>query len=205
QFEPGERENREIAQNVYFDSYGKGYLEVGGEEFNFRYREFKWIEIKQSFDITDNTTTLYVDGQAVHTWPFTYQALQTEGTNGLSAINFYPLGRKYEYFIDNVAFETVNNATDETVEGRNAADSNQLSVFPNPTDGIIIVGVEMTTEEQIEIEIFDSVGKVIRSYKGNSLDFVSQQLDLNNQEDGIYFIRLKSKNEVITKQFLLAR
>ncbi|MEM6697187.1 MAG: T9SS type A sorting domain-containing protein [Bacteroidota bacterium] len=59
--------------------------------------------------------------------------------------------------------------------------------------------------EPVEIEIFDAVGKVILLYTGNALDFSNQQLDLSNQEDGVYFVRLKSKDAVITKQFLLVK
>ncbi|MEM8526742.1 MAG: T9SS type A sorting domain-containing protein [Bacteroidota bacterium] len=206
QFEPGEQDDQEIAQNVYFDGYGSGgRLEVGGEEFSFQYRPFMWVEVKQIFDLDDNNTTLYIGGDKVHTWPFDYQATETEGTNQLSALNFYPLSKEHEFLIDNVAFKTVDSASDNALEERTAVLSNQLEVYPNPTDGRLTINLEMIEKEAVEIEIFDAVGKIIQSYSGNALDFVHQQFDLSNQQDGVYFLRVKSEEEVVTKQFLLVK
>jgi hypothetical protein len=90
------------AYEVYFDT-NYGYLRVGGNNYYFEYDQNTWVPITQYIDIETNRARLYVDGNFVHQWTFTYQPHTTSsGLNQLAALNFYPLNTSYRYRIDDI-------------------------------------------------------------------------------------------------------
>jgi len=82
------------------------------------------------------------------------------------------------------------------LEGMNSLDSsdNSISVFPNPSSGTFSVSNKFTSE--FDIEIFNSLGQAVFYRKNvNESRF---EIDLLDQADGIYFVRIISKGEVYT-------
>lgn len=69
---------------------------------------------------------------------------------------------------------------------------NSISIFPNPTHGIIIVN----TNERIEnITVLDISGKVI-------LETTKNEIDLTNYEKGTYILKVTTKNGIFTKTII---
>jgi hypothetical protein len=65
---------------------------------------------------------------------------------------------------------------------------NQVSVFPNPSNG----NFSITVDNDYEMSVYDITGRIIESksvLEGNS------SIDLSNQNGGVYFIRLKNDNQ----------
>lgn len=84
--------------------------------------------------------------------------------------------------------------------GINESTANSISIFPNPSTGIFLVSGISTTE----IEILNVLGEKITQgalfkKSGNMI------VDLSNYPDGIYFLRIKCKQNLMTKKIILSR
>lgn len=76
-------------------------------------------------------------------------------------------------------------------------DINDLVIYPNPSTGIFNIASKNITID--EIQVFDVLGKqidiTINNENSNNL-----QIDLTNASTGIYFVKMKSNNQVTTKK-----
>ncbi len=69
-----------------------------------------------------------------------------------------------------------------------------IDIFPNPTSGsIVISGIN----SKAEVEILDESGRCL--YKG-ALNSPSERLDISRYKNGVYFVRVKSKNGILNTQ-----
>ncbi len=74
-----------------------------------------------------------------------------------------------------------------------------ISIFPNPTSGILnVTSVEVTSS----IEVFNVIGEKVYSsnlVKGNNV------VDLSSLSNGAYFVKMNSNNQIITKKVVLSK
>jgi hypothetical protein len=77
----------------------------------------------------------------------------------------------------------------------------EFSAFPNPTNGFL--NIELPAYSDVRLQIFNSVGKVIEDRNIHDTQFL--QLDLSNQTPGVYFVKMLSESESITKKILLTK
>ena len=122
------------ALECYFNSTGGGYLSVGGSEYNFTSPTDAWFPIEFDVDMDNNSASLTVNNVAVHTWPFSYQQGNTNGTNQLAGINFYagaPNNASGTYYVDDFVVTEVSAA----LVGQFAVTTENLnfSMAPNTT------------------------------------------------------------------------
>ena len=122
------------ALECYFNSTGGGYLSVGGSEYNFTSPTDAWFPIEFDVDMDNDQATLTVNSVLVHTWPFSYQQGNTNGTNQLAGINFYagaPNNASGTYYVDNFVVTEVSAA----LVGQFAVTTENLnfSMAPNTT------------------------------------------------------------------------
>ena len=83
------------------------------------------------------------------------------------------------------------------VNENNLVESSDISVYPNPSNGLI--NIEMFTDAE-NITVLNSLGQIIqtKTVKGETL--VSLELEAS----GVYFIRVEtSKKQVITKKLVV--
>jgi len=69
-----------------------------------------------------------------------------------------------------------------------------LSVYPNPSNGIF--QLYFPKETDIELSVYNSIGQQINFSKN------SNQIDITNLKDGIYFIKAKTKKEVFKGEII---
>ncbi len=74
-------------------------------------------------------------------------------------------------------------------------ENNKISVFPNPTSGIITLSSNQTIAT---IDVFDVAGKLVYSIKNNSKQ-TNTEIDLSTLSNGIYFIHAKTENGGVSK------
>jgi len=77
--------------------------------------------------------------------------------------------------------------------------SSSISVFPNPTTGIVNIIAENTKIENISV--FDISGKVLE----NNTSFAGNTLDLSRLSNGIYFIKIKTLSEQVTHKVIIQK
>ena len=75
-------------------------------------------------------------------------------------------------------------------------DGKSLLIYPNPTSGKINVEANNIAE----IEVMNVVGQNIAIYKVNA---DSYEIDMTGFDTGVYFVNVKTENEIITKKIIL--
>jgi hypothetical protein len=79
-------------------------------------------------------------------------------------------------------------------------EANQIAVFPNPSKGIF--NISFGNLNPNKIEVYDISGKLI--LQKNSLEVTNNQanIDLSNTSDGVYFVKISTENNTITKRII---
>jgi hypothetical protein len=87
-----------------------------------------------------------------------------------------------------------------TVLSNNSFAENTIAVFPNPTKGMFTVATGNVSIDLVEV--YDVSGKKIKP--SNSLIYGNSQIeiDLNDVATGMYFVKIKSASNTITKRIL---
>ena len=94
-----------------------------------------------------------------------------------------------------------NNATDITPEITPTPNA-ELVVYPNPTNGYITL---KTLHAIDNLEVLDAKGTVV-NISGNKLqpnDANTYTLNLTNQKQGLYLIKITSNHQVFSKKLVL--
>tara|TARA_B110000259_G_scaffold107935_1_gene123647 strand:- start:67 stop:969 length:903 start_codon:yes stop_codon:yes gene_type:complete len=76
-----------------------------------------------------------------------------------------------------------------------------FSIYPNPTKGFIIIdAISFNPKENPIINIFSSTGKLVMSKPMNQL---KTEVNIEMLDSGIYFLKIITSNQVITKKIIL--
>ena len=79
-------------------------------------------------------------------------------------------------------------------------EANQVAVFPNPSNGIFNIAFGNLSPNKIEV--YDISGKLILIK--NNIEVANNQtnIDLSNTSDGVYFVKISTENNTITKRII---
>lgn len=104
----------EWAYEVYFGSAGAGSLSAGSENVaTFSFANDSWVDIENIIDLDNDWTQLYIDGNLIYEWPFSWQFNAQTGTLQLGAMDVWagaPTGDTPLYFLDDISFKSVPSA-----------------------------------------------------------------------------------------------
>jgi hypothetical protein len=75
-----------------------------------------------------------------------------------------------------------------------------VSVYPNPTHGLLYIELNNYRNELIDMMIYDSYGRTVVKHK---LQSENNSYDLSKLAPGAYFVRLQSGNNVMSKKILI--
>ncbi|MCF8427233.1 MAG: DUF5011 domain-containing protein [Bacteroidia bacterium] len=75
-----------------------------------------------------------------------------------------------------------------------------MSVYPNPSNGSINLRLADIQTQDVQVSVYDMLGKIIvqQTIKGNNLQV--QELDLTHQPKGFYIIRVQSGDQVYSRK-----
>jgi PKD repeat protein len=159
------------------------------------------------FDLSTGTPTQW-------TWTFTGADPGGSSTQNPTGIVYNTEG----YY--NVKLRTKNSFGNNTLEKENYIHvgnvsvkdlylTNGVKVYPNPSQGdvkvVILEGMEAWGKSNsVTVEVVNSLGNVIMSFNN---DLANRQLsiDLKNEPDGLYIIRVSSGNRTVQKKISLLR
>jgi hypothetical protein len=81
--------------------------------------------------------------------------------------------------------------------------NSQLSIFPNPSRNSIFISSDGMKGEEIKWSVLNMIGETVLSgsSENNSSSF-QKQIDISNLASGIYFLKLETENESITRKFI---
>ena len=91
-----------------------------------------------------------------------------------------------------VASETI--VITSTVSTNFLSAEENISLYPNPTNGEFVVDFDLVTSDKIEIEILDVIGRQVYTIKKENIQQDKINLDLENQADGIYMVKIKLRD-----------
>ena len=95
-----------------------------------------------------------------------------------------------------------NNERCQNVEG---TDPILIGPNPNPTNGIVELGVLLSAEANVDLALYDDRGRLVRMIHDNELlakGYHLTVLDLSAYGDGVYILRLVSDDFVTTTKLV---
>jgi hypothetical protein len=162
---------------------------------NFKYRTYE-ITVTQGANGTITPGTLEIqhgDNMIYYFEPITGYMLKNvliDGKNNAQAV----AQGQYE-FINVTAKHTVS-ATYVPITSAPATEESELSLYPNPTTGLLTINNGEIGMD--EIHVFDMLGRKVMEYKVENE--VTYKLDLSFLPGGIYFVRIKTETEMVMKK-----
>ena len=78
--------------------------------------------------------------------------------------------------------------------------NNDISIYPNPTNGLVSIATNLLKHENYTVTVFDSFGKLLINVENTNT------LDLTELQNGVYFISVTTESgTVVNKKIALAK
>jgi len=153
---------------------------------------------KSSTQLTTTTptfsTTQFVPNP--NQWRLETVDLSAYGTYNNAIIMFRGInGYENELYLDDI------NVTGGIVTSVNELNNGVITESPNPTKDVI--NITFPVNEGNEVSVYNLVGELI--YANNNLNNSTLAIDMRKQANGIYFVKIKSGNQVVTKKVILSK
>jgi len=89
----------------------------------------------------------------------------------------------------------------------NSFELSNLSVYPNPSNGLINVSFQTTSNDAVEIVLFDLQGRKVFKSKQNSNNqsMFNQSINTRRLSNGIYLLRAIQGNRITTKRVIISK
>lgn len=78
---------------------------------------------------------------------------------------------------------------------------NSIVIYPNPSNGNFAIEVHKLKSDNVSIDVYDLLGSRIQ--KIENIKSFPLQMDLNELSNGIYYIKINSDDNIITKKVLI--
>lgn len=104
-----------------------------------------------------------------------------------------------------VVSQTFNGDCGSALVQGNLPTTAEMGVFPNPTLGELNVNVSDFHGQQVDIVIYDAVGRVVTNRQIDQVETFVETFDLSGEQAGMYMVAVKSaaSNELFTKRFIV--
>ncbi len=101
-------------------------------------------------------------------------------------------------YIDDINLSVVTGV-DELTRSYN------LSVYPNPVEDVATIAFELTDSKKVELDIYDVVGRKVIGLANSNLPAGEQKFTFNKEDlsSGIYMVRLKVGNSIVTRKVVI--
>lgn len=217
-FDFGELANSEYAQQVVsFKPVNTGIYYLGFQCYS---AADKWFLDVDSINLsvlapptasfTTNANQLIVgvtdaSADAITSWTWTWGD-GTSDTGAAPSPHVYAQNGTYEIclIVNNFAGSDTScqSVTVQSVGINDVAATGTVSVYPNPSNGVVNVQMSEGLKDNAVVTISNAIGekvavKAVKSYK--------EQFDLTGYAEGVYFVNITSGTQKITKKFVYVR
>lgn len=170
-------------------------------DFNGRTVDINWTTVSEmnndyftlerSVDGTNYEPVVIVDGAGNSNETIRYHAEDIRAANGLS---YYRL-KQTDFDGGFVFSDPVSVWVDELPD--------LLTIFPNPAEDWITVSFHAVLKEDFVLDLVDATGRIVDSYSIQAEEGINTfDLDLSLFNQGVYFITLTNKSEVLQTKFV---
>jgi len=110
----------------------------------------------------------------------------------------------------NVSFDNVSITGTQNLAGgippfASSLDGLSVFVYPNPGNGHMALSVAGAPERNLQLEVTDMIGRIVRNVELPEGEAFTYPLDLSSEPAGVYFLRLRSENGVESVQRIVVQ
>lgn len=80
-----------------------------------------------------------------------------------------------------------------------------VTLYPNPTSGKINAAVSLDEAKDVDVKVFNTLGQMIQQQHWGNVTNSVYTIDLSNQPNGMYFVKLITDKTTITKKVMVNR
>lgn len=189
--------------------YGEGY-----PKYNYTYNPTETSK-ELKITITQSSGT----NPVVFSMPVDIKIVMADGTESLTTVFIDKAMQEITFSkpqgaISQVIFDPDNKILKDVIEDKvtfaiNGNKAKQAlvnwSIYPNPADNQVVVSFSLAQKAEVEVEIFDKLGKKIKSEAVENLIFgnYSKQILLNEFSSRTFLVRLRINDQYFGKTLLI--
>lgn len=81
----------------------------------------------------------------------------------------------------------------------------EITLHPNPTTGLLQLGLQLDALQEVEVVVTNVVGKTVLRRSLGNVQQAQTQLDLGGAPSGMYFVNIRTGNGVFTRKVQISR
>jgi len=124
---------------------------------------------------------------------------------GATGQEYYPVSTEYYYVIVTNSSGCVSDQSNVIYfiyTGISSISAANIEVYPNPSNGMFIIDLG-NLHGNYNIRVTDVLNQIVYENKHEINNGDKLQIDLGNQEKGVYFIKIRSSGSEITKKVIV--
>jgi len=130
-----------------------------------------------------------------------YSYLWSDGQTTETAIDV--AGQTLDVTVTDANGCTVMGTVDVSVGVGDIKELELLEIAPNPTQGLVVVKMELNTAEAVNLQMYDINGRVIKNMVSGKTTADSFEFDMSNQAAGIYLLRIQIGNNSLVRRIIV--
>jgi hypothetical protein len=193
------------AYEIQFNNDGQGYIKTGGQSIPFNFPQNQWFTVNQLIDMDRDLVAFSIADEFVGDWSFNWTVGNENGVPKLGAIVFEDKVdslSQVHYFIDDFKMELVPNSDIGLQEILNGPD---VVLYPNPTQDQINFRVHDEVQEIYEVSLFNTLGQILEMKNWDTKRDHDLSVSVDSYKQGIYFVRIRSKEHSQVLKFVVNR
>ena len=108
------------------------------------------------------------------------------------------VSRTYRMYVDvRSHYERITNGVETIAEG------SLMNIYPNPSNGIFNVSIDLPSQEEVTVAIYDMMGNQVVDVVTGQLQTGSYTVDMTGKAAGMYFVRMTAHNQVFNQKVII--
>ena len=98
--------------------------------------------------------------------------------------------------------DTIVITVEDEVSISDSPDGFEMNIFPNPSSGLLNIGIQKIGSDAINLQVINTIGQLIfkEEMKGT---IINAQIDLTEEASGTYFVRILTGTHIITQRIFI--
>lgn len=160
-----------------------------------------------SFSVDTNQTVMFTNNSTGTTFEWDFG----DGNTSTDVVPTHTYADGGTYMVQLVASQNNGPCSDTLVQEVNVATTNiqddllnaQVNVFPNPSNGVFLLDINLDSPEEVRIEVRNMIGQTVFESPARNMQAGEIQLNLEGHQSGIYLMTLWANDRQITRKLSL--